>query len=470
MEEAVIRIVLDSSGAGSSTPGGGASTGGDTTSNLAREAEQLKSQVERLKSTRAAVAAVAMKQIEQAQDWMQSLINPAEGANPHVLLEGQSGSGKSLAAKHIAFERMKLGHEVSVVDTHNPEAWGGAKNVFQGTNEQAGTAAAEFLRKSLESRKEEASAAKMRGEVPDFKPMTIVFSDFARLMKDTPQLGEEFKTLLTEARKFRISIVADTTALTGASSGIKGIQDVLQNFGQKVKFFAPTPQGDPRRAEVAGKTYDTPKLPDYKERVDYGLVKPPPPPKPEVDTSGDSSKMVANVINAGVVRSLAAVVPVVGALAAAVAATVLVIKRLNSELNREADTYSNYNPNVAQAEAMAELRRTINDMRRANESGSDLSKFIEAQSKASESWEDFKLRFMESIMPLMEGLMEFIEVALPVLQVILTPLEMMLKFLSWIYRLGKEWRDGQDTDMGNPFDFDPRTDINSVNVGLSTGF
>lgn len=221
-------------------------------------------------------------------DFMKSLISPAQGANPHVLLEGQSGSGKSLAAKHIAFERMKQGQDVHVVDTHTPEAWGGAKQVFQGPNKQAGEEVAEFLRSTLESRKAESSAAKLRGEQPDFKPMTVVFSDFARLMKDVPQLGVEFATILTEARKFKISIVADTTSLTGASSGIKGIQDVLQNFGQKVKFYAPTAQGDPRRAEVEGAgTYDTPQLPEYKERVDYSLVKPPKPPPPPPPPSFD---------------------------------------------------------------------------------------------------------------------------------------------------------------------------------------
>lgn len=215
---------------------------------------------------------------EPVTDWMKALISPAAGANPHVLLEGQSGSGKSLAAKHIAFERMKQGQEVNVVDTHNPEAWGGANQVFQGAG--AGTEAADFLKKILADRKEQATESKLKGEVPDFKPMTLVFSDFARLMKDTPQLGVEFATLLTEARKFRISVVADTTALTGAASGIKGVEDVLNNFGQKVKFYAPTSQGDARKAEVAGKTYETPQLPDYKDREDFSLVKPAAPPAP----------------------------------------------------------------------------------------------------------------------------------------------------------------------------------------------
>lgn len=209
-------------------------------------------------------------------DWLRNLIAPKEGANPHVLLEGQSGSGKSLAAKHIAFERMKMGHDVHVVDTHTPESWGGAKQVFQG--QSAGTEAAKFMLELLQERKREASEAKLKGELPDFKPVSIVLSDFARLMKDTPQLGDEFKTLLTEARKFRISIVADTTALTGAASGIKGIMDVRANFGQQAVFKAPTaddPQRTARLGGTGGEVVDVPNLPDYKDKIDFGLVKPP---------------------------------------------------------------------------------------------------------------------------------------------------------------------------------------------------
>ena len=213
---------------------------------------------------------------EEDRKWIDDLVNGIEGANRHVLLEGQSGSGKSLLTRHIAFQRMEQGEDVHVVDTHNPEAWGGAKQVFQG--QAAGQEAAKFMLDLLQQRKGEASEAKTRGELPDFKPVTIVLSDFARLMRDTPQLREEFKTLLTEARKFRISIVADTTALTGASSGIKGIQDVLQNFGQKVKLYAPTAEDPQRRARLGGtggEVVPVPKLPDYAERRDLSLVKPP---------------------------------------------------------------------------------------------------------------------------------------------------------------------------------------------------
>lgn len=247
------------------------------------------SQIERLLLAKQAIAGAAVQPepplAEPPPDLIQSLIDVPKkalgGMNPHVLLEGETGSGKSLLAKHIAFQRMQQGQKVHVVDTHTPEAWGGAEQVFQG--DDAGTDAASFLKEELAGRKRQKAEVVARGEKYDPELMTVVFSDFARLMKDTPELAKEFATLLTEARKFGISVVADTTTLTRAATGIEGVEDVIKNFGQKVKLYAPTPQGDPRRLEHTGKIYETPQLPDYQDRIDPRLIqlpKPPPPPPP----------------------------------------------------------------------------------------------------------------------------------------------------------------------------------------------
>lgn len=212
----------------------------------------------------------------QSTDWLESLISPEKGTNPHVLLEGQSGSGKSVATRHIAMERMKRGHEVNVLDPHTPESWGGARQVFQG--ESAGTEAAKFMEDLLKSRIAERQEALSKGEqAPDFKPVTMVLSDFAAIAKNTPALQEIIKQMLTEGRKFNIAIMADTTALTGAESGIQGINNVLANFRQKARFYAPTeddPQRKVRIGGTGGEMFPVPNLPDYKDKVDYSLVKP----------------------------------------------------------------------------------------------------------------------------------------------------------------------------------------------------
>lgn len=209
-------------------------------------------------------------------EWLKSLISPDPGTNPHVLMEGQSGSGKSVATRHIAMERMRLGHDVHVLDPHTPESWGGAKQVFQG--ESAGTEAAKFMEDLLKSRIAERQDALNKGlRAPDFKPVSVVLSDFAAIAKNTPALQEIIKQMLTEGRKFNIAVLADTTALTGAESGIKGINNVLANFRQKARFYAPTDEDPQRRVRIGGtggEQFPVPNLPDYKEKVDYSLVKP----------------------------------------------------------------------------------------------------------------------------------------------------------------------------------------------------
>ena len=212
-------------------------------------------------------------------EWMESLIAPKRGAtplddaNPHVLVEGQSGSGKSMATRHIAMERMKRGEEVRVADQHTPQSWGGAKEVYQG--QTAGKDAAKAMLDTLKERIRLQSEATLKGEKIDFKPITFVLSDFARLMRETPQMQDALKSLLTEGRKFRIGILADTTALTGAASGIKGINDVRNNFGQRAQFYPPTAD-EGRQARIGGtggEFHDVPQLPDYKDKYDPSLVK-----------------------------------------------------------------------------------------------------------------------------------------------------------------------------------------------------
>ncbi len=445
-----------------------------------------------------------------APDWMKSLINPDWTKNPHVLLEGQSGSGKSVAARHIAFERMRLGHDVHVVDPHNPEKWGGAKQVFQG--ETAGPDASKFMMDLLKGRIKQQQDA---GKTPvDFKPVTVVLSDFANMMKNTPSLQTEFAHILTEARKFKIAIVADTTALNQAESGLQGIDNVRRNLGQKAQFYAGSDADPQRRVRIASAgavranksdpLYDTPNLPMYEDRVDYGLkrsssettpttlvgaaaaarrlfemkkykaevnlelakLEPPEPPemkkiKPIFEGMLEAAQSLRGTLGgtfgtlvgvglditsriysakknapkaptAQVAPSGAkqAVVPVLGAenlasggmgvaasiavVGAVVAAVVIGFKSLISEADKMAERYGEYNPEIAQAQAMAEVRKITNDMRRAQEAGGELAAYIEAQSEMQNRWEDVKVALMSKILPTITGILEILSILLSI--------------------------------------------------------
>lgn len=443
-------------------------------------------------------------------------------------------------------QRMAKGEEVHVADTHTPQSWGGAKQVFQG--QSAGTDAAKFMIDTLKERIKQQSEATLKGEKIDFKPITIVLSDFARLMRETPQMQDALKSLLTEGRKFRIGILADTTALTGAASGIKGINDVRNNFGQRAQFYAPTDKNDPSTRSVriggtGGDSFSVPHLSDYKDKYDPSLVKPAtetdtnvpvgaaaaarlqlekekykaevqaeyeklkPPEIPEpivakVKSGFDKATDVINVLRGTIggffghavgvaldiattikesrdkanaaktmipvakfapdaplatlasennqasirygtknaarlgdgaaagawrenkeqqnapqaipidaakpVEAVSSVTEKLVMLAPAIAATTIAFSAITGMMDKAVQRYGDYSPEVAQAQAMAEFRQTMNDMRRAQEHGSELARYVEAQTQMQEKFEELKMKLLMKIAPIIEAIFDIL--------------------------------------------------------------
>ena len=555
----------------------------------------------------------------QSADWLQSLISPAQGTNPHVLMEGQSGSGKSVATRHIAMERMAMGHEVHVLDPHTPQSWGGAEQVFQG--ETAGGEAAKFMEELLKERIAENQEAMAKGAkllpgkdvAVDFKPVTMVLSDFAAIAKNTPALQEIIKQMLTEGRKFNIAILADTTALTGAESGIQGINNVLANFRQKARFYAPTDADPQRRARIGGtggEVFDVPQLPDYKDRVDYSLVKPtsetgatvatgaeaiarrqlaeedyrrqieeakerlrpkplptvdadffkefdeeeiqkkrvekakarleaekelelldaeyaklkpaPPPDVEKVKSTLDAfleiSELVrgtlggtfGTIVGAGLditsrirgmqgtssnlapeapIASLAPEAPTatavasdpnfvgpiptptaipeavivgeaavslgakLGMLVPIVAASAVVFSALTSAVDASVNRYADVSPEIAQAQAMVEVRQVMNDIRRGQQYGEGLAKYVEAQGRMQEKFEEAKMKFLSKIAPILEAIFEFLGFAMEgigaipeVLESVANPLSSIAGSISESVTMQRDARNDDDAE------------------------
>jgi hypothetical protein len=70
---------------------------------------------------------------------------------------------------------------------------------------------------------------------------------------------------------------------------------------------------------------------------------------------------------------------------------------------------SEYSPVLAQAEAQAELRQIMGDIRRSREAGPQLARFVEARSRFEQSWEDLKVRFITMIEPLLTRVLELLK-------------------------------------------------------------
>lgn len=145
---------------------------------------------------------------------------------------------------------------------------------------------------------------------------------------------------------------------------------------------------------------------DVTNKVRRARADTPKAPKAEVAPS-NAEQAVVPVLGAESLApggmGAAAAVAVVGAV---VAAVVIGFKSLINEANKMAERYGEYNPEIAQAQAMAEIRKITGDMRRAQESGGELAEFIKAQSEMQDRWEDVKTQVMRKIIPVITGILE----------------------------------------------------------------
>lgn len=131
-------------------------------------------------------------------------------------------------------------------------------------------------------------------------------------------------------------------------------------------------------------------------------------PAPEdgtgIDRGEDPYKATTGI--AGAIEKFGGYVPVIGAAVISVGAAVSVMSSLMNSVNRMAENYGQYSPEIAQAQALADIRKTLNDMNRAYKSSDEMSKFIEAQSNMEQRWEDIKLKIMMVVIPILTDILD----------------------------------------------------------------
>jgi hypothetical protein len=79
-------------------------------------------------------------------------------------------------------------------------------------------------------------------------------------------------------------------------------------------------------------------------------------------------------------------------------------------LDATSKRYGEYSPEIAQASAVAEIRQTMGDFRRAQEVSGEMAKYIIAQSDLQQRFEDMKVKLLTQMMPLITHTVELIEV------------------------------------------------------------
>lgn len=153
-----------------------------------------------------------------------------------------------------------------------------------------------------------------------------------------------------------------------------------------------------------------------------------------LDASPEVSTSVATMGSgiSAVSDKLFYVSPILGIFGKAVGETIgalgAVMKALDGMVNR----YATFSPQLQLGLAQAEIRQTLGDMRRAQESGPALLQYLQQRTDLQQKFEDIKIRILQRIMPAVLRVMELVEALLPLGEASLEPLLLMANALAEI--------------------------------------
>jgi len=117
---------------------------------------------------------------------------------------------------------------------------------------------------------------------------------------------------------------------------------------------------------------------------------------------------VGNTINAAInpdpnaAKSVEAMGDALGVLNPILGETVSAFGRLMGTIDGMASRYGEFSPEIAQAQGMAEVRQTMGDLRRAQEAGPELARYIQMQTELQQKFEDIKIKVLLKILPIVE--------------------------------------------------------------------
>lgn len=89
-----------------------------------------------------------------------------------------------------------------------------------------------------------------------------------------------------------------------------------------------------------------------------------------------------------------------GLLGVAANQAILSFADLMTAIDGTVNRYAEFSPNVAQAQAMAEIRQTMGDMRRAQTIGPELANYVRMQGELQQKFEDIKIKVLLKILPI----------------------------------------------------------------------
>lgn len=127
-------------------------------------------------------------------------------------------------------------------------------------------------------------------------------------------------------------------------------------------------------------------------------------PASSLDKVGDAAN--------GVADKLTYISPLLSVFGTAVGESIKAFAALMHEIDKTADRYGEYSPEIAQAQAIAEIRLTLGDLRRSREVETQLARYVQTQAEMQEKFEDIKVKLLVRILPVVTRIMEKIDMAL----------------------------------------------------------
>lgn len=143
--------------------------------------------------------------------------------------------------------------------------------------------------------------------------------------------------------------------------------------------------------------------------------------------------------------------PTVGIAAIAVGESLRALAGVMQNLDRTAQRYGEYSPVIAQAQAVAEVRQVMGDLRRSQKIGNEMASYVIAQSDMQQKFEDIKIRLLTRIVPVVTKILEVLEGMMAggeqVASVIAAPLTLISDILSQLLFIQ---RDAKLPDVMDP--------------------
>ena len=123
-------------------------------------------------------------------------------------------------------------------------------------------------------------------------------------------------------------------------------------------------------------------------------------PTSRIGSAGAAISALGEKISAGL--------PIIGGFITGLGKGTEAVAALMGVINETVTKYGEFSSEVAQAQAVAEIRQTMGDFRRAQEVGDDLAKFVIAQSEMQQKFEEVKVKLLQQLVPAVTAILEVI--------------------------------------------------------------